>query len=304
MTFHSICDKIFFMTKNKRIGVKTCGLIWEESFRLMWRYPKLFLPSLILILLEILLLVFLFLNYLPIFSPLLGPPIKVFFGEIYRHYPYNLVLLPTLFDCGDIVLSVIFATLITGMTVAMIYQAQEGNIPKFGSNLLLSLKKYLILLGLGIIVTLLVFGTFQLGNFLVLKFYTEDVAEFIHIPTWRMFRLTQYFCFFLSLVIETFFAFCIPAIMIEKKKIIGSMKRSFKLGFKLFLPTFILICVPTIFDSLIVLIKQKMLVQLMDKFYPEVVFVIMGLGFCLYLLTQVVRISSLTLLFLHDKNEK
>ena len=174
--------------------------------------------------------------------------------------------------------------------------------PKFGSNLLLSLKKYLILLGLGIIVTLLVFGTFQLGNFLVLKFYTEDVAEFIHIPTWRMPRLIQYLCFFLSLVMETFFAFCIPVIIIGKKKIIGSIKRSFKLSFTLFLPTFILICVPTIFDSFIVLIKQKMLVQLMNKFIPEIVFIIMGLGFCLYLLTQVLRISSLTLLFLHHKN--
>lgn len=289
------------MIEIKRIEVKTCGLIWGESFRLMWRYPKIFLPYTSLILLEISLLVFLFLAYLPIFSPLLAPPIKVFFGEIYRHYPYNLILLPTLFDYSDVVLSVIFAPLITGMTVGMIYQTQEGNVPKFGSNLLLSIKKYLILLGLWIIVTLLVFGIFQLGKFLVLKFYTDDVAKFIHIPTWRMFRLTQYFCFFLSLAMETFFAFCIPVIMIEKKKIIGSMKRSFKLGFSLFLPTFILICVPTIFDSFIVLIKQKMLVKLMDKFFPEIVFIIMGVGFCLYLLTQVLRISSITLLFLHHK---
>lgn len=290
------------MREIRRINIKTCRLLWEMSFSLMARYPKIFLPYIILILLEVCLLIFLFLSYLPIFSPLLAPPIKVFFGEIYLHYPYNLVLLPTIFDYGDMVLVLIFAPLISGMTVSMVYQAKENNSPKFGSNFLLGIKKYLILLGLWIIVAILVFSIFHLGNFLVLKFYTEDVAKFIHIPTWRMSRLMQFFCFFLTLLVETFFAFCIPAVMIENKKILGSVKRSFKIGASLLLPTFILICIPNIFNTIIVLIKQKMLTQLMDKFFPEIVFVIMGVGFCIYLFTQVLQVSSLTLLFLINKN--
>ncbi len=292
------------MNEIKKIKTKTCSLIWKMSFSLMARYPKIFLPYIILILLEICLLIFLFLAYLPIFSSILASPIKVFFSEMYLHYPYNLVLLPTIFDYCDIVLVLIFAPLISGMIVGMVYQAAEGNKPKFCSNLLLGIKKYLILLGLWIIVTILVFSIFHLGKFLVLNFYTDDVAKFIHIPTWRMLQLMQYFCFFLTLLIEIFFAFCIPAVMIENKKILGSIKRSFKIGSSLFLPTFILICVPTIFNSIIVLIKQKMLTQLMDKFFPEIVFVIMGVGFCIYLLTQVLQVSSLTLLFLiHKKKE-
>lgn len=280
------------------IKVTQCGRIWGESFKLMFRYPCIFLPYLILILLESCLLVFLFLAYLPILSPLLAPPIKVFFGEIYLHYPYNLLLLPTLFDYPDIVLVLIFTPLISGMTVGMVSQAREGNKPEFSRNLLLAVKKYLILLGLGVIVTIIVFSIFQAGKFLFLKFYTEEVAKVIHIPTWRMFRLTQYFCFFLTLLIEIFFAFCIPAVMIENKKIFGSIKCGFKVSSSLFLPTFILISVPTIFDIMIVLIKQKMISQLMDKFFPEIVFVIMGVGFCIYLLTQVIRIVSLTVVFL------
>jgi hypothetical protein len=289
------------MKEIKRVRVKTCGLFWQESFSLMRRYPKIFLPYTILILLEIHLLIFLFLAYLPIFSPILAPPIRVFFGEIYLHYPYNFILLPTIFDYCDIVLVLIFAPLVSGMTVNMVYQAEEGNKPKLGSNLLLGIKKYLVLFGLWIIVTILVFSIFHLGRFLVLKFYTHNIADTIHIPTWRMFRLMQYFCFFLTLLVETLFAFCIPAVMIEGKKIFGSIKRSFKISSSLLIVTFILICVPTIFNSLIVLIKQKFLTQLMDKFFPEIVFVIMGIGFVVYLLTQLLRISSLTLLFLTYK---
>lgn len=289
------------MQEIKKIRITSCGLLWEESFNLLFRYPKIFLPFSLLILLDISLLIFLFLSHLPLLSPLLTPPIKVFFGEIYLHYPYKLVLLPTIFDYCDLILVLIFAPLITGMTVAMIYQAEEGHYPKFGSNFWLAIKKYLILLGLWIIVTGLVFSIFYLGKFLILKFYTEEVAKSIHIPTWRMFWLTQYSCFFLSLLIETFFAFSIPAVMIENKKILGSVKRSFKISLAMFLPTFILVCVPTIFNAMMVLIKQKMLTQLMDKFFPEIVFVILGIEFCIYLFTQLLRVSSLTLLFLINK---
>jgi len=289
------------MREIKRIRTTTCGLIWKESFILMFRYPKIFLPYIILILLEICLLIFLLSVHVPILYPLLAPPIKVFFGEIYLHYPYNFVLLPTIFDYCDIVLILIFAPLISGMTVGMVYQAEDGNKPKFCSNFLFTIKKYLILIGLWVIITILVFSIFYIDKFLVSKFYTTEIAKFIHIPTWRMARLMQYFCFFLTLVIDTFFAFCIPAVMIENKKIIGSIKRSFKISSSLFLPTFVLICIPTIFNCIIVLIKQKMLTQLMDKFFPEIVLVIMGIGFCIYLITQVLQISSLTLVFLNHK---
>ncbi|MEW6097385.1 MAG: hypothetical protein AB1567_12825 [bacterium] len=289
------------MKKIRRIKIATCGLIWEETFSLMARYPKIFLPYSVLILLEICLLIFLFLAPLSILSPLVEPPIRVFFGEKYLHYPYNFVLLPTIFDYCDVVLVLIFAPLISGMTVGMVYQTQEGNKPKFCSNFLLAIKKYLILIGLWMIVTILVFSIFHLGKFLVSEFYTDEMAEFIHIRTWRMARLIQYFCFFLTLLIETFFAFCIPAVMIENKKILSSIKRSFKISSSLFLPTFILICVPTIFNSIIVLIKQKMLIQLMDRFFPEVVFIIMGVEFCIYLITQVLRVLSLTLVFLINR---
>jgi len=305
LTFYLIYDIMLNMREIKRIRVTTCGLFWGESFRVLFQYPKIFLPFIILILLDTSLLIFLFLSHLPLLSPLLEPPIKVFFGEIYLHYPYKLILLPTIFDYCELVVVLIFAPLMTGMTVAMVYQAKEGNSPKFWSNLWLAMKNYLILLGLWIIVTIIVFSIFQLGRFLILKFYTEEIAKFIHIPTWRMFPLTQYACFLFTLIMETFFAFCIPAVMIEKKKILGSIKTSFKISSVVFLPTFILISLPTIFNVIIVLIKQKILIQLMDKFFPEVVFVIMGVEFCIYLITQLLRVSSLTLVFLiNNKMER
>ncbi|MEW6618241.1 MAG: hypothetical protein AB1422_02630 [bacterium] len=234
----------------------------------------------------------------------MAPPIKVFFGESYLHYPSNLVILPTIFDYVDLILVLIFAPLISGMTVRMVYQSAEGHKPEIFSNIFPVLKKYLILLGLWIIVTILIFTIFHLGKFLVSEFYTKEISKAIHIPTWRMTRLMEYFCFFLTLVIETFFAFCIPIVIIENKKILASIKTSFKISLSLFLVTFILICVPNILNNMIVLIKQKVLILLMDNFFPEIVFVIMGVGFLVYLITQVLQITSLTLVFLKKYYEK
>jgi hypothetical protein len=260
----------------------------------------LLLPYTAFALLESLLLVAVFLApQLPSLIPLVAPPIRVFFGEQYLHYPYNLVFLPFIFCYADMVLSLLIGPVAAGMTVEMISQAKNNLKPQIFLSLKKTAKKYIFLLGVWLVVFLATFIIFNGVKFIATS---SVVKEFFGASDWRMTRLAQLVSFSFCLVlIETFCAYAIPAIMLENKRISGGLKRSFTIAKPLFLVTLILIALPTVFNTGVVLGQEKVLPVLINRTLPEVVWPVMVVGFIFFVFTEMFRVVPLTILFLSQQ---
>jgi hypothetical protein len=278
-----------------------CGEVWKAVLQVMWRKPGIFIPFCIVVLIELVFLTILF------FAPhhgiisILGPPIRKFFGEIFLHYPYNLSLIPTMFEYINLPFTILVTPLVCGITVGMVALGFNNKNTEFGKNLRIALSRYFSLLFLWVIVGIIYACIFQLFKFLSLNCYPESVEKFLHIPGWRMFRICQYISLLICLLIEPLVSYVIPLLILEKKKLFASIKEGAIIGWSIYMSTFILITIPTLLGVCLVLVKQKLLSVLMDKFYPEIVLVIMACGFILILFVEVLKISSLTKLFLLNR---
>ncbi|MDI6781756.1 MAG: hypothetical protein QME49_06630 [bacterium] len=282
----NLIDKLFF-----------CGDVWKISFKSMWQCPAIFLPFAIITLCEIILLIILLLSPHPIMEPLLGPPIRRFFGEMFLHYPYNFSLLPTLFEYASLPLSLLLMPLMCAATVGMTAFVVNGEKAKLKKNLGLAVKKYVPSLFLWIIVLFIYICIFMLLKFLAVQCYPPALAKILHIPSWRMFTICQYLSLFVCLLVEPFLAYAIPVMILEKKKLFSAIKEGIIVGWSLYLPTIVLILVPALFGACMVLIKQKML-SFFINFLPESVLGVMAGGFILTLFIGVLMTTSLTVLFL------
>ncbi|MBU0701305.1 hypothetical protein KKE26_08465 [bacterium] len=282
----SFIDKLFF-----------CGEVWKVSFKGMWQCPAIFLPFAFIALCETILLLVLLLSPHPIMEPLLGPPIRRFFGEMFLHYPYNFSLLPTLFEYADLPLTLILMPLMCAVTIGMAALVVNGEKASFKKNLKLAIKKYVPSLSLWIIVLLVYIGIFMLLKFLALHCYPPALAKILHIPSWRMLTICQYMSLFVCLLVEPFLAYAMPIMILEKKKLFSAIKEGIIVGWSLYLPTMVLLAVPALFGACVVLVKQKML-SFFINILPESVLSVMAGGFILMLFIGVLMTTSLTVLFL------
>ncbi len=266
------------------------GLIWAMTFRTLRRYPVIILPFLIIAFLEAIVLTLSYLAPRPPLSAVLAPIIRAFFdypfgsdagGEAFLHYPINFLLLPRLLRIGQIAIGATLGIVITAVAVRMIAQANEGSSTSWGINLRDAIFRYF---------TLLVFWgvVFSLG-----------MAASRGLP--RLIPGQAPIIFYLSLgiiaLIEVFFAYGVAAIMLEKKRAWRAIIRTLSIAKSTFLPTFILVLTPLIFQILLVFARGR-IPQLMVRFFPEITLFVLGAGILVSFITNFILRTSIVILFL------
>jgi len=192
--------------------------------------------------------------------------------------------------------------LMCAVTVGMVARSVNGKKASFGKNLGLGMKKYMSSLSLWIIVLIIYIGIFLFLKFLALQCYPPAMAKVLHIPSWRMFTICQYLSLFICLLVEPFLAYSIPVLILEKKKLFSAIKEGLIVGWSLYLPTLVLIAIPTLLGACLVLVKQKML-SFFINLLPESVLGVMVGGFILTLFIGVLITTSLTALFLIKRQD-
>lgn len=273
-------------------------LVWKKSFRIVKEYPRVLLPFGVVGSLQGVLLVLLFLAPRYPLSVVLAPPIRAFWGELYLHYPANFLLLPRLFNYGNIIISLFIGSLMTGMMVIMVYQANKNVIPGRRSSFKKSIKKYLTLVAVWVVAFILVSIVFRGPKFLISKYYFHNTGFFTR---WNVLRMAFIGGILISLLVEMFFAYAVAAVMIENKRIWRAIGKSFSVARRFFLTTFILVAIPTFFIFLVTILKWK-IPQLMKQFFPEITLYILGLGIGVSLLINYLVTTSVTVLFLMNKD--
>ena len=115
--------------------------------------------------------------------------------------------------------------------------------------------------------------------------------------------ITLYISLFISIFIQTIFMYAMPAVMLEQKKAFSAMKRSISFCRNVFLSTLILVGIPTLFYIPLIML-QGGLAKLMNRFFPEIVLVIMGLNIIVSVIMDCLVTCSTTILFLNKRKDE
>ena len=270
---------------------KTVLDTWKITFSTLKNTPGLVTPFLIAGLVDFLILALIYLAPRPPLSALLAPPIRVFWGERFLHYPFNLLLIPRLFNYGHIISTAFIGVLMTGAAIGMLKEASGGLKPNILFNLIKSLRLYLRLL----VIWLVMFGLATLA------FRGLPLILQLKQPAAR--QLAFYASFLISIFMQSVFIYAIPAVIIEEKKTWPAIKRSVSFSGGIFLPTFFLLALPMLF-YIPLLMLQGRLPDLINRFFPEIVLVILGLSIIVSVITDCLVTCSTAILFLNQRKEK
>ena len=265
--------------------------IWKETIRIFGQNRGIFLPFFIVGIVDIFLLIIIYLAPQPPLSVLLSPPIKVFWGERFLHYPLNLFLIPRLFDLAHTISIAFTGVLMTGTAVRMLEEVHNGSGPDFGRGLTNSLRAYLKIFVIWLVMFGLVSAVFKLLP--VIFKLKQGMASLLLLGAG----------FIISIFIQAIFIYAIPAVIIEEKKIWPAIKRSVSFCFGAFLPTLILVGLPTIIYLPILILKGK-LSLMVSKIFPEAVLIFVGLGIVISVIMDCLVTSSTVVFFLNKRKSE
>lgn len=263
--------------------------VWKETFNLLARYPRIVIPFIIAAALNAAALYLLFLAPQRPVSYLLAPPIRVFFGEKFLHYPFNLFLLPKLFYYAQVCVSASIGVLMLGMAISMLSEAHRGMIPRIFSNLGIAFKRYFSLFA--------VWGLLFLFNIAFLKL--------VQITNWNekiSLAVMPYFNYFVAVFIQILFIYTMPALIIEKKKIFSAIKSNFSTLIRFFFPTVILALVPSFLYIPIIFIRNTSMPSLIQRYKPDVILFVLGASIFISFIIDFFLTIFPTLVFLRNEN--
>ncbi|MCX5707730.1 MAG: hypothetical protein NTY14_01910 [Candidatus Omnitrophica bacterium] len=282
------------MDKKKSLSIiNTYHLV----FQALRSQPKLFIPYICFVLVELAVLFLLYVAPRHPFNVVLAPPIKAFFGEAFLHYPTNFLLLPKLSSLSRNFLSCILGALMTGFAVLMVSDAYNQKTVRPTVSLKSAFKKYFSLFTIVLVITGLFFGLLKLVEmgfssllFLKPKAWLGPVVIAINI--------------LVVLLIQGLFAYSIPLLVLENNKVFQAMGRSLGLFFKLFLPTVVLIGLPLL-TYIPIIVLQYNTPLLISKVFPEAVLYVCILAAVLnsFVIDLLITVST-TVLFLQNRDSK
>ena len=277
----------------EKLGV--IGYIIKVTFGYLLKYPRTLLPFVITAVFNILSLFTLYLAPLYPFKKVLGPPIIRFWGIRFLHYPYNFILLPSLFSkVKNFLINPLISSIMIAVCVGMIYHYYLGQEPSFSRALNKALRRYVHLLLVVVIMTVLIYLIARFMPYIFNKIF----------PNWKGGRGLNFVAlFFITVGIEALFAYAFLAIMIEDKNILGALKESFVFSSGLFFITYMLVLIPRLFDLAIAILARKQL-YFMDKFIPDITLLIIVIGILVAIFSDGLVYSLISNLYILKKKAK
>ncbi|MFH0876979.1 MAG: hypothetical protein V1863_01970 [Candidatus Omnitrophota bacterium] len=251
--------------------------IWKKAFDVILSYPKVFVPFIILGLVETLALFFLAASpHYPV-NLLMAEPIRRIKGEIFLHYPYIYEILPSMFYYAKMALGVVIGSVTTASAVVMVSMAAKKETIKVKHVLRIVFKNYLSLILLSALLFVVAhFVLKQPTNGLLRYFRAHENLLFLGPKQW-LYVILPIVNFILAVVLQGFFVFAFPYIVLRKKKFLAALLLGIRLFFKTFLKTFTVIAVPMLLYVPVTMLRGSTVI-LAQKFAPEVIVGILGIG--------------------------
>lgn len=292
-------DKHRYFQQSKAIQIKTHylehmelaafkkGLIGKtltKSLAAFRKYPSIVIPFLIFTLIELIALISLYNIPRQPLVGIFGPPVRTFWGEKFLHYPYNFLILPKISYYSRIFLSVFLGSFLMGTAIVLIEALHYKKTVRIGKAFKAAFRKYILLLAVILFLTALYYFLEKFLTLGMVKYFLAGHKKllFLRAKLWIGPILTI-LTFLLAVLLQSLFAYALPAIVIGNEKLLKALWKSLVLCKRLFITTIIIVTVTLLmFVPVLTLIYNSAF--LINKLFPE---------FILYVLIAGVIVNSL-----------
>lgn len=220
--------------------------------------PLIFYPFTLIAFIQLLILELLYFSPQFPLSVFFAPIIKTLWGEAFLHYPFNFLLLPKLFQYAQNFVFIFISSFLIGMAVSIIAtinmekKAKAGVafkqvFPAYVHIFLSSLIMFSIFYGFSFLYELLLLRAARIqsqqGVFYILKKLIIESAPYVNL--------------LITVFVTTLFAFVIPIIIIERRKIFSALILNFRHLCKSFIFIFAVVLIPTLLYLPVLLLRSN-----------------------------------------------
>lgn len=159
------------------------------------------------------------------FTPVIGR----LWNERYLHYPFDLVLLPKLFQYSQFVIYIFVSSFLVGMSINIITKINKNKKVTLTSVFKEVLPSYVHIVITASMMFLFIFLFLKsYGLLLARAQMIQSQSGIFFLIKLAVIEGSPYLNLFVSIIITTLFAYVIPIIVIEKQKFISALKSNFK----------------------------------------------------------------------------
>ena len=237
------------------------------------------------------------------FNTFFAPIIRKIYGEIYLHYPLNFTLLPQLFQYVQIGFYVFVSTFLIAVALKAIVELESGKETglTFGSLAKKTLSSYVSLVLAGLLVLAVILLSFKLFDKIYARAVLISATGGIKFAVKAVIIYGKPFFYLLLNAISTaLFAYVIPIIIVDKRKIFSAVWMNFKMLFKAPWFTFCIVAVPYLFLLPVLLLKY---INFLGNEYPEIKFWLLVVDVLIMVAIDAVVYTSLTMFYIIKKGE-
>lgn len=188
-----------------------------------------------------------------------GPVISKLWNEAYLHYPYNLLIMPKLFQYMQMPIYILLSSALIASSILIIATINSGKKVIFSKIFKKTASSYIHIATTAFLAYLSIMGLFKVYELFIsraLLIRSESGVLFL-IKT-VIIGGAPYFNLLLSVFITTLFAYVLPIIIIENRKVFQAIGMNLKFLFRSFFLTFFIVLLPTLFFIPVLLLRNSL----------------------------------------------
>ena len=275
-----------------------------SSVEILFTHPIVLYPFIITIFIELLLFEILYFAPRYPLSLFFAPIIRALYGETFLHYPFNLGILPKLFQNFQIYIYLFLSNFLTGMAILIIGEINHDKKITFFQALKQIRSQYVHIVVATFVVYLFLQGFFFLDGLLIkraLSIHSQKGLYFIIKKV--VIESSPYVQLFCEILVTTIFAFVYPIIVLEKRKFFSAILLNFNLVRKSFFFIFTIVLLPTLLYLPVLLLRNN-ISSVSYTNAPELSLILIILSILIIVLIDAVIYTAITTFYLLKQENK
>ncbi len=267
-------------------------------------HPIILFPFLILVFIQLLLLEVLFFSPRYPLSIFFSPLIRTLYGEAFLHYPNNFILIPKLFQYVQMGTYIFFASYLIGVCVEIIYLINAEKKFTLRAVFRSVLSRYVHLLMAAVVMYVTFYLFFSSYDVLLqrARMIRSEAGVFFLIKE-IIVVATPYVNLFVGALATALYAFVVPFIVIDRKKVFVAIWENFRLLSKSFWMVLVTVILATMLYLPILFFRNNVGLWA-DDYFPSLRVWIIVISIIVQAFIDCVIYSSLTSYFLFLKEQK
>ncbi len=276
---------------------------WILAYTLITENPIILLPTLLIGFFELLCLELIYFCTRPPLMYLANPIIKKFFGEIFVHYPGNMLVSIKLLRGIQMVFYVLAGVFLYAVTIGIVRAIKEGKTVRVNVQVRKAFPRYTAFLLVGILSVVV----FHFENKLIGPVFQKVVSVLGNFAPGIMHKtgslLAALMQFVTNLIITVFVVLILPLMIIGDMPLMKAVLKSLGVGIRGFFGIFTLIVFPYLIYFPMAVLKS-IPVELMGKTFPEITPIILAVDIVIALIIECFVITSVSLCVLDMQKDK